>query len=118
MVCPILIWGSISGCDIVTRPAISGKWKLVPFRKHLLARVLRTEITPQLTQRNSNTGEPSIAQRSKCAGSELTFLTKPCGRTSLFQIVGQECYCAIPCIRGIVGTISRKIFVVGIFGSV
>src|SRR5947209_4555736 len=35
MVCPILIWGSITGCDIVTRSGFSGKWKLVPYPKPL-----------------------------------------------------------------------------------
>src|SRR5580698_8472889 len=30
MVSPMLIWGSIAGCDIVTRSGFSGKRKLVP----------------------------------------------------------------------------------------
>src|ERR1700685_1865735 len=30
MVSPMLIAGSIAGCDIVTRAAISGKWKFEP----------------------------------------------------------------------------------------
>jgi hypothetical protein len=35
----MLIWGSIAGCDIVTRSGFSGKWNLVPYPEHFLAMI-------------------------------------------------------------------------------
>src|ERR1022692_4808789 len=106
MVWPMLIWGSIAGCDIVTRSGFSCKWKFVPYPNHFL---------PRTGQALGRFGLHDVKEIIGAAHGATTLdaLVSSGDAGLLFQSLREEADGAFPCVGSVVGTVA--VFIVGIF---
>src|ERR1700733_894908 len=87
MVAPMLIWGSIAGCDIVTRSGFSGKRKLVPCGGPLSCQYLTSRDILRLNNVKEMIAAAAVVRERRRVSS-----FGQSGDYSLFMILASENY--------------------------